>query len=85
MARYRFHCTNGFECVFDAKGADIRVNHRLQSRAQQVAQDVMQALDDRTDWSEWRVTVHDLKGRRVLLQPFQPTLKRNADRAASAA
>ena len=25
MARYRFHCTNGSDCVFDAKGTDIRV------------------------------------------------------------
>ena len=23
MARYRFHCTNGSDCVFDAKGTDI--------------------------------------------------------------
>ncbi len=23
MARYRFHATNGLECVFDARGKDI--------------------------------------------------------------
>ncbi|MCJ2095284.1 hypothetical protein MKK67_22665 [Methylobacterium sp. J-072] len=70
MARYRFHCTNGLECVFDARGAEIRAAGRLTIRARRVAADVMQALSDRTDWSEWRVSVHDLSGRRVLVQPF---------------
>jgi hypothetical protein len=70
MAHYRFHCTNGLECVLDAKGADIRVPDRLPKRAQQVAMEVMRSLEDQTDWSRWHVTVHDLKGRRVLLQPF---------------
>ncbi len=80
MARYRFHCTNGTECLFDAKGAELRVPASLTSRAEQVARDVMRTLDDladwsradwsRADWSEWRVAVCDLNGRRVLLQPF---------------
>jgi hypothetical protein len=70
MARYRFHCTNGSECVFDAKGADIRVPSRLMDRAQQVARAVMDMHEDQADWSEWRVTVCDLQGRPVLLQPF---------------
>ena len=70
MARYRFHCTNGNDCVFDAQGSDIRVPTRLTNRAQQVAREVMRTLEDRADWSEWRVTVCDLKGRRVLVQPF---------------
>ena len=55
MARYRFHCTNGSECVFDAKGTDIRVPSRLVDRAQQVAREVMRSLEDGADWSEWRV------------------------------
>ena len=75
MARYRFHCTNGHECLFDARGAEIRVPASLTDRAQQVAQQAMCTLDhradwSRADWSEWRVAVCDLKGRRVLLQPF---------------
>ena len=70
MARYRFHCTNGYECVLDPKGVDIRVPDHLPRRAQKVASEVMRTLEDEADWSEWRVTVHDLKGRRVLLQPF---------------
>jgi hypothetical protein len=41
MARYRFHCTNGSECFFDARGTDIRVPARLAMRAQQVARVVM--------------------------------------------
>jgi hypothetical protein len=70
MARYRFHATNGLECVFDARGKDIRVPARLVRRAGEVAQEVMRSLDDRADWSDWHVSVHDLSGRRVLVQPF---------------
>ncbi|GJD51424.1 hypothetical protein OPKNFCMD_4178 [Methylobacterium crusticola] len=70
MARYRFHCTNGSECVLDTTGAVVRNPGRLALRAREVARDVMRSLDDRADWSEWRVTVHDLSGRRVLQQAF---------------
>lgn len=74
MARYRFHATNGYECVFDARGQDIRLpersQERLARRAGAVARDVMRRLDDREDWSEWHVSVHDLTGRRVLVRPF---------------
>ena len=71
MARYRFHCTNGSECVFDARGTDIRVPARLAMRAQQVAREVMRSRVEAQDWSDWRVAVCDLKGRRVLVQPFR--------------
>ncbi|MDV2985411.1 UNVERIFIED_CONTAM: hypothetical protein Q9R58_13905 [Methylobacteriaceae bacterium AG10] len=70
MARYRFHATNGYECVFDARGKDIRVPERLVRRADEVAQEVMSSLAGREDWSEWHVTVHDREGRRVLVKPF---------------
>ncbi len=70
MARYRFHATNGLECVFDAHGKDIRVPERLVRRAGEVVQEVMHSLDDRADWSDWHVSVHDLRGRRVLVRPF---------------
>ncbi len=70
MARYRFHCTNGRECVFDAVGNDIRAPHRLVRRAEAVARDVMRSLGAGGDWAEWHVTVHDLRGRRVLVRPF---------------
>ena len=72
MPRYRFHCTNGHECLFDARGAELRLPNSLADRADQVAWEAMCTFDDRTDWSEWRVVVCDLKGRRVLLQPFVP-------------
>lgn len=74
MARYRFHATNGYECVFDADGKDIRLPERtperLARRAGEVARDLMRRLDGREDWSKWHVSVHDLTGRRVLVRPF---------------
>jgi hypothetical protein len=70
MARYRFHCTNGLECVFDAVGNDIRLLERLPERAEKVAQRVMRSSNDQEDWSQWHVSVHDLSGRQVLVQPF---------------
>ncbi|MDP4024342.1 hypothetical protein Q8W71_17075 [Methylobacterium sp. NEAU 140] len=72
MARYRFHCTNGLECVLDPVGRDIRVPERLPERARAVAQGVMTTLGGRPDWRDWQVTVHDRTGRRVLLQAFVP-------------
>lgn len=82
MARYRFHCTNGYECVLDAKGKDIRAPARLPSQAQQVAHEVMRTHGEQTDWSDWNVTVHDLKGRRVLVQRFAPRPHENRALAA---
>ncbi|WP_370692780.1 hypothetical protein [Methylobacterium sp.] len=70
MARYRFHATNGYAFVLDAVGRDVRRPERLTRRAVEVAESVMEELDDQEDWSEWSVTVHDLSGRRVLVQPF---------------
>ena len=37
MARYRFHCTNGSECFFDARGTDMTRSPRLAIRASKVA------------------------------------------------
>lgn len=72
MARYRFHATNGLAFVLDAVGKDVRRPERLTRRAVEVAESVMDKLDGGEDWSEWSVTVHDLSGRRVLVQPFVP-------------
>jgi hypothetical protein len=82
MARYRFHCTNGLECILDTVGTEIRASDRIQSRARQVASDVMSVTAGRADWSDWRVTVHDLEGRRVLLQFFVPCAERHPALAA---
>ena len=70
MARYRFHATNGVAFVLDTVGRDVRRPERLTRRASEVAQSVMNELDDHEDWAEWSVSVHDLSGRRVLVQPF---------------
>jgi len=82
MARYRFHCTNGHECVFDGEGEVIRLPTRLDVRARQVAHSLMRSFPDQTDWSKRHVTVHDLNGRRVLLQRF---VSRAEDASALAA
>ena len=76
MAKYRFHCTNGLECVFDARGTEVRATARLV--------DVRQSLANRTDWAEWRVSVHDLSGRRVLVQPFVQPFEKASGRARAA-
>jgi hypothetical protein len=70
MARYRFHANNGSSCVFDAVGKNVRSPERLRRCAAEVAQKVMGSLNDQENWSEWCVSVHDLSGRRVLIQPF---------------
>ncbi|MCJ2109007.1 DUF1005 domain-containing protein [Methylobacterium sp. E-041] len=72
MARYRFHATNGYAFVLDSVGRDVRRPERLTRRASEVAESVMSELDDHEDWAEWSVSVHDLSGRRVLVQPFVP-------------
>jgi len=72
MARYRFHATNGTAFVLDAVGKDVRRPERLTRRAAEVAESVMDEFAGGEDWSEWSVTVHDLSGRRVLVQPFVP-------------
>jgi hypothetical protein len=76
MARYRFHCTNGTECLFNANGAVLCVPASLANRAKQVAREVMRMLGDRVRLIGWRVAVCDLEGRRVLLQPFLPQVRK---------
>ena len=70
MARYRFHATNGVAFVLASVGRDVRGPERLTRRASEVAESVMNELNDHEDWAEWSVSVHDLRGRRVLVQPF---------------
>ena len=72
MARYRFHCTNGLECVLDTVGREIRLPERLPQKAREVADGIMARLGGTgADWGEWQVTVHDLRGQRLLVQPFR--------------
>ena len=71
MPRYRFHCTNGSECVLDGVGTLVRSPARLARRARERAREVMASLgEDRAALGRWHVTGHDLDGRRVLVQPF---------------
>ncbi|AWB23204.1 hypothetical protein DA075_21750 [Methylobacterium currus] len=69
MTRYRFHCTNGSECILDAEGTLVRNSDALGRRARAVAEAAMRSLGA-GDWTEWRVSVHDLTGRRVWIEPF---------------
>ncbi|RVU16601.1 DUF6894 family protein [Methylobacterium oryzihabitans] len=72
MARHRFHCTNGLECVFDLHGREVAPGEPVLRQARQVAERLMRRLGA-GDWSQWSVTVHDLDGRQVLLLPFSAT------------
>ncbi|MGY2047446.1 DUF6894 family protein [Methylobacterium sp. JK268] len=67
MRTYRFHCTNGLECVLDGSGQRLRPGESVAARARAVAADVARHGGD---WSGWSVTVHDLAGRQVLVVPF---------------
>ncbi len=69
MTRYRFHCTNGSECILDAEGSLVRGPVALARRARAVAEAAMRSPGT-GDWAEWRVSVHDLTGRRVWVEPF---------------
>ncbi|GJD64214.1 DUF6894 family protein [Methylobacterium frigidaeris] len=71
MTRYRFHCTNGSECILDAEGTLLRGPAALARHARAVAEAAMRSLGAGAgDWAEWRVSVHDLTGRRVWVEPF---------------
>ncbi|MCF4127736.1 DUF6894 family protein [Methylobacterium sp. SyP6R] len=83
MTRYRFHCTNGSECVLDAEGSLVRSPMALARHARAVAEAAMRSLDV-DDWAEWRVSVHDLTGKRVWVEPFV-TQDLSAEDAALAA
>ncbi|KMO34128.1 DUF6894 family protein [Methylobacterium aquaticum] len=69
MTRYRFHCTNGSECILDAEGSLVRGPAALARRARTVAEATMRSIGA-ADWAEWRVSVHDLNGQRVWVEPF---------------
>ncbi|MET7246570.1 hypothetical protein ABZT49_24750 [Methylobacterium sp. EM32] len=82
MTRYRFHCTNGSECILDAEGALVRGPSALARRARAVAEAAMQSLGAAAgDWAEWRVSVHDLTGRRVWVEPFVAQDRSTKDRS----
>ncbi|MBK3397236.1 MULTISPECIES: hypothetical protein [Methylobacterium] len=70
MTRYRFHCTNGSECILDAEGSLVRGPGALARRARQIAAAAMASLDPGDDGAGWRVSVHDLGGRQVWVEPF---------------
>ena len=80
MARYRFYATDGSTCVFDTVGKDVCSPERLKCRAAEVAENVMGSINERKEWSAWCVSVHDLSGPCVLVQPFVS----HADRMAQA-
>ncbi|BCM86216.1 hypothetical protein NS228_19055 [Methylobacterium indicum] len=70
MTRYRFHCTNGSECILDAEGSLVHGPAALGRRARQVAAAALASLGPGDDGAGWRVSVHDLAGRQVWVEPF---------------
>ena len=84
MTRYRFHCTNGSECILDAEGSLVRSPAALARRARQVAEAAMRSLGEDADRAGWQVSVHDLTGRRVWVEPFVTQRPSGQDAALAA-
>ena len=78
--RYRFHCTDGRDAVFDRIGRRIQDPALIWTHAERVARTVMEGSTGPFDWSGWIVDVHDANGRRVGMLGF--TDLREAQQAA---
>ncbi|WP_422235547.1 DUF6894 family protein [Methylorubrum rhodinum] len=71
VQRYHFHCVGGGgDAVFDLTGRWVPRLQALGPQADRVAHALMDAAPD-ADWSGWLVDVHDARGRRALMRPFE--------------
>ncbi|MGU3539947.1 DUF6894 family protein [Methylobacterium sp. A54F] len=69
--RYRFHCTDGRDAVFDRIGKRLKNAEMAYAQAESMAREMMAGCGGRLDWSGWIVDVHDAAGRRVLTLDFR--------------
>ena len=68
--RYRFHCTDGHQAVFDLGGHLIGPEILIRRYAERVARGMMDSYGRGLDWSDWIVDVHDADGKRVITLEF---------------
>ncbi len=68
--RYRFHCTDGQDAVFDRTGRLVQRQRELRDHAAVVARRMMAGGMPEFDWSDWIVDVHDPVGRRRMMLAF---------------
>lgn len=69
--RYRFHCTNGEDAVFDQAGRLVWNEAELLRCARRVAYGLMRGASAALDWSDWIVDVHDGTGQRTMTLAFE--------------
>jgi hypothetical protein len=92
MPLYRFHCTDGTHTVFDGVGRLATRAAGIEAAAAAVARGVTADSPDERSWAGWVVSVHDLRGRRLAVLPFEHLQRapsgagrhRHADRGRSA-
>ncbi|QGY01210.1 hypothetical protein MMSR116_04300 [Methylobacterium mesophilicum SR1.6/6] len=68
--RYRFHCTDGRDAVFDLSGRLVQRERDLRGFAEQAARALMRGGDAHDAWVGWAVDVYDPLGRRRMTLPF---------------
>ncbi|WP_158020961.1 DUF6894 family protein [Methylorubrum extorquens] len=67
--RCHFHCTDGFDVVFDLQGRTV-TEEEVRPACASVAADLMQGCAAPVDWSAWIVDVHDAYGQHVMTFGF---------------
>lgn len=68
--RYRFHCTDGRDAVFDLSGRLVQRERDLRSYAEHAARALMRGGGTHVAWASWAVDVYDPLGRRRMTLPF---------------
>ena len=70
--RYRFHCTDGHDAMFDLSGRLVGRQRELRAYAEAAARTLMRGVGAGAEvlWSKWAVEVYDAAGRRRMLLPF---------------
>lgn len=68
--RYRFHCTDGRDAVFDLGGRLVGRQRELRGHAEAAARALMRGCAGEVPWSGWTVEVYDAGGRRRIVVPF---------------
>ena len=82
--RYRFHCTDGIDAVFDRVGKAVRNSDLIWWHAERVALSLMEGCSHEAYWSDWIVDIHDESGRRVGMLGFSEMRHRHQQQQQAA-